>query len=64
MPENPLVHIQPSTEQLEMMEAVRDRAVDLWDILEKLPASREGSLALTNLENAVMWANKAISRLE
>lgn len=34
------------------------------DILEDCPNSRERSLALTNLEQAVFWANAAIARNE
>lgn len=33
-------------------------------ILENCPSSRERSLALTKLEEAVMWANAAIARNE
>lgn len=33
-------------------------------ILSTTPVSREQSLALTNLEQAVMWANAAIARNE
>ncbi len=33
-------------------------------IVEKTPESREQSLALTALEEAVMWANAAIARRE
>jgi hypothetical protein len=32
--------------------------------VEHTPESREQSLALTNLEQAVMWANAAIARRE
>lgn len=33
-------------------------------ILDNTPVSREQSLALTNLEQAVMWANASIARNE
>lgn len=33
-------------------------------IVAKTPVSREQSLALTDLEQAVMWANAAIARRE
>lgn len=33
-------------------------------VLDTCPDSRERSLALTNLEQAVMWANAAIARNE
>ncbi len=49
---------QPETYQL-----IRDRAHALaLDITEHAPPSRERSLALTKLEEAVMWANAAIAR--
>lgn len=33
-------------------------------ILENCPESRERSIALTNIEEAVMWANASIARNE
>lgn len=46
-------------------EMIRDRARNLAEFMsEKCPPSRELSLALTNLEQAVMWANAAIARNE
>ena len=45
--------------------ALRDKAYDLADmILTLCPSSRERSLALTQLETAVMWANASIARNE
>jgi hypothetical protein len=41
-----------------MMRAVAEEMVDL------IPESREKSLALTKLEEAVFWANAAIARNE
>lgn len=34
------------------------------EIIEKTPPSREQALALTHLEEVVMWANAAIARNE
>ena len=51
-------------DQLARSRAVRSKATDLLEVVEKSPPSRERSLAVTNLEQAVMWANKAISREE
>lgn len=43
-------------------EAVRDkiRLLALW-VLDDIPASRERALALTALQEAMMWANAAIA---
>lgn len=35
-----------------------------YEILERTPKSREQSLALTHLEDAMMWSNAAIVRNE
>ncbi len=44
-------------------ERVRAAAKDLATVLnEVLPESREKSLAVTNLEQAMFWANAAIAR--
>ena len=39
------------------------RALSLM-ILERCPVSREQSLALTKIEEAIMWANASIARNE
>ncbi|ALH46432.1 hypothetical protein ABNC92_10750 [Paenibacillus larvae] len=45
------------------IEAVREKAKELAYLLDELcPNSREKSLAMTNLEQAVMWANASIAR--
>jgi hypothetical protein len=44
-------------------EAIRAIAADMHRvIIAEAPDSREKSLAITKLEEAVMWANKAVSR--
>ena len=44
---------------------VRDMAADFAKLINELcPDSREKSLAITNLEQAVMWANASIARNE
>lgn len=44
---------------------IRDLAKALaFVFVENAPSSRELSLALTNLEQAIMWANAAIARNE
>lgn len=51
-----------STESLVKIEDIRNGAKELAaTILTNCPDSREKSLAMTNLEQAIMWANKAVS---
>jgi hypothetical protein len=51
-----------SQDQLDAMQGVRDMAEDFTEQLELLPPSRERSLAATKIEEAMFWANAAISR--
>jgi hypothetical protein len=44
-------------------DAVRNNCRELADTMDKLlPNSREKSLAMTKLEETMMWANAAIAR--
>ena len=53
----------PTSDQVPKYQSIRDSAKDLAYIISDLaPESREKSLALTKLEEAVMWANAAIAR--
>lgn len=53
----------PKGDQALRYEMIRDRAHDFAAFInEKCPDSREKSLAVTHLEDAVMWANAAIAR--
>jgi len=55
----------PKEDQQERYVYIRDTAKDLaFLILENTPVSREQSLAITNLEQAIFWANAAIARNE
>ncbi len=55
----------PKDGQPERYEEIRDRAAGFATVLCGLcPPSRELSLALTHLEETVMWANAAIARNE
>ncbi len=55
----------PKGDQQQRYELLRASAKHLaLDINTHCPESREKSLALTNLEQAVMWANAAIARNE
>lgn len=53
----------PDGEQIETYNQLRDAAKGLAErIDEAVPMSREKSLAMTKLEEAVMWANAGIAR--
>ena len=55
----------PKDGQPERYENLREIASEFAaQIMEQCPPSREKSLALTKLEEAVMWANAAIARNE
>lgn len=55
----------PKEGQPEKYTALRDKAKSLaLDFVDKCPESRELALALTKLEESVMWANAAIARNE
>jgi len=63
--ENNFTYHKPFGNQNERYESLRMLAKELaYVILEKTPKSREQSLALTNLEQSVFWANAAIARNE
>lgn len=52
-------------DQLERYEKLRDEAKQLaMSITQFCPPSRERALAITNLEQAMMWANAGIARNE
>ena len=44
-----------------LMDALKDQAFEVYKIIKSAPPGREQALALTNLEQAVMWAVKAIT---
>jgi hypothetical protein len=55
----------PHGDQAERYINLRDSGRQLAEmVLESCPASREKSLALTKIEEAVMWANASIARNE
>ena len=63
--ENNFTYHPPKGDQPERYEAIREGAKALAYLIENLcPDSREKSLALTNLEQSVMWSNSAIARNE
>jgi hypothetical protein len=44
------------------MQALKDKGLELHDLIESIGQSRELSLAKTKTEEAVMWAVKHITR--
>jgi hypothetical protein len=59
------VHHPPGGDQVERYIQIRERGRQLAMCLcSYCPPSRELSLALTNIEQSVMWANAAIARNE
>ncbi|CEA05815.1 hypothetical protein BN1050_02665 [Metalysinibacillus saudimassiliensis] len=55
----------PKEGQAEKYELIRNEAKHLAELIAGLcPGSREKALALTNLEQATMWANASIARNE
>lgn len=55
----------PKGDQIERYQQLRDKAKELAHLINTAcPMSREASLAMTALEEAVMWANAAIARNE
>lgn len=54
----------PKEGQPAKYEAIRAKAKELAALIEaECPESRERSVAFTQLETAVMWANAAIARV-
>ena len=63
--ESAFTYHPPTPAQIKKYELIRDTArLFALLLLRTCPASRELSLALTNLEQCVMWANASIARNE
>lgn len=63
--ENSFTYHPPKDDQAQRYEMMRNSAKNLaHHILASTPESREQSLALTKLEEVVMWANASIARNE
>lgn len=63
--ENDFTYVPPFGDQPDRYVAIRAKAKELaLFIVENTPCSREQSLALTSLEETVMWANASIARNE
>lgn len=60
--DNVFTYHKPFGNQPQRYEQIREAAKDLAKVVHAhCPESREKSLALTNLQQAVMWANAAIA---
>ena len=46
----------------QQMQAIKDKGLELHDLIKSIGTSRELSLAATKTEEAVMWAVKHITR--
>jgi len=54
---------KPKDIQISSYEEIRDMAMRMAVVVETdCPVSRERSIALTKLEECVMWANAAVAR--
>jgi hypothetical protein len=63
--DNNFTYHAPKDDQIERYHELRETAKAFARrIMELTPPSREQSLALTQLEDATMWANAAIARNE
>lgn len=63
--DNTYTYHAPIGNQVGRYEQIRNSAKALAIVIsQSCPDSREKSLALTNLEQAVMWANASIARNE
>lgn len=63
--QNRFSYHKPIVSQPQRYEEIRAKAMELAVfLLERCPESREFSLAMTNLEQAIMWANASIARNE
>lgn len=61
--ENAFSYHPPRPGDEELYQAIREKGKELAVLIENyVPDSREKSLARTNLEQAVMWANAGIAR--
>ena len=58
-------YYSPSAVQVEKYDELRQQAKEFAQTIDQLcPNSREKSLAITKLEEVVMWANASIARNE
>jgi len=51
-----------SDDEQAQMQAIKDKGLELHALIESIGRSRELSIALTKVEEAVMWAVKGITK--
>lgn len=56
------VYRELSEEEKAQMSTIKDAAHLLYEQIMATPESRERSIAITNLEQAVMWAVKGVTK--
>lgn len=62
---NRFTYVPPKEGQPERYQKIRKAALEFATMLDAMvPPSREKSLAMTHLEEVVMWANAGIARHE
>lgn len=59
---NSFTSVELSTKAAQQIKHTNYSAEKLMSTLKQLPSSREKSLAMTKLEECVMWANKCAAR--
>ena len=59
---NPFSHVDVTAKAATQIKRQNYSAEKLLGLIDKLPNSREKSLAMTKLEECVMWANKCAAR--
>lgn len=63
--DNNFAYHKPNPDQPERYVSIRAKAKELAELIVTVsPPSREQSVAITELESCVMWANAAIARNE
>lgn len=63
--ENNFTYHAPDDVRIVKYQKLRDKAKELAYLIDELvPESREQGVALTNLEQAIFWANAGIARNE
>lgn len=59
---NIFTYHKPINDQPQRYEAIREKAKELATLINiSCPESREKSLAITNLQQSIMWANASIA---
>ena len=62
MTTNPFEAVNVTAKAAAQIKRTNGSAAKLHETIMQLPSSREKSLALTKLEECVMWANKCAAR--